>query len=390
MSRQNLLHFYPERIAWIGLILLGAGVFSSLPFLWEMQNAESSQIFLREKRENHSELVPYSFHLGLSRASLGISIPDLQDKMTFSFDPPRPDGTIDNSRVLVRMKESGDSKRVVLPCRLDLEFQKDLLKLASNSSLFWVELSSLGSGQIEVSGWVTALDGTKMDAGRFTIFGEDCPLQAANEFPEGSPFRILSEAKWWGLDLFRKSDAGERIEIGEILEISEGDWLIWNGGKWEKSEEAVANVPIARIQSKTAKMLVLEGWDSDGHTRIGLNLAAGPPFKIRGEDLFGSIRVRSEKQISCTIEKQCMVLKTGDWVLKTGSRWKILRKKDERDAFLNGQLFGELFILEQVFQKQGQKMIQGSLFNPGRTQVVSIEMAAQAGRKAGQKHGRRS
>ena len=80
-----------------------------------------------------------------------------------------------------------------------------------------------------------------------------------------------------------------------------------------------------------------------------------------------------------------MVLKTGDWVLKTNGRWKILRKKDEKDAFLNGKLFGELFILEQISQKQGQKMIQGRLFNPGRTQVVSIEMPAQSARKMGDK-----
>lgn len=89
------------------------------------------------------------------------------------------------------------------------------------------------------------------------------------------------------------------------------------------------------------------------------------------------------------LEKQCMVLKTGDWVFKTGGRWKILRKEQEREAYLNGKLFGELFVFEQIHAKQGQKMIQGRLFNSGRTQAVAIEMAAQSTRKAGEKGPRR-
>ena len=144
-------------------------------------------------------------------------------------------------------------------------------------------------------------------------------------------------------------------------------------------------MPVAHIQMYLGKALVLEGWDNDGHIRVSLNPASGPPFKMRGEELFSSIRMRSEKQISCMLEKQCMVLRTGDWVLKTGGRWKVLRKKEERDAYINGKLFGELFVFDQISQKQGQKMIQGKLFNPGRTQVIAIELSAQSVRKSGGK-----
>lgn len=377
----TILHFHPEKIAWIGALLLAAGAILAFPFLWTMQSIESP--LLREKREKISEKPPYTFSLTLSQSQPGFSIPDLQGKMTFSFDPPRPDGVAQSNRLLVRLKQSGESRRVALPCRIDLEYQRDQLKFAKDPSLFWMELASLPNGQIEAAGWIASLDGTKLSAGQFQISGQDCPIQEAHEFSEGSPFRQLAEAKWWGRDLF-KNAGGERIETSELLEIGEKDWLIWKEGKWQKSDAPDKELPIAKIQSFTPKMLILEGWDSNEHTRIGLPLAASPPFKIKGEDFLSAIRVRSEKQISCTIEKQCVVLKTGDWVLKTGGKWKILRKKEERDAFLNGKLFGELFILEQISQKQGQKMIQGRLFNPGRTQVVSIEMAAQ-GRKTARK-----
>jgi hypothetical protein len=80
-----------------------------------------------------------------------------------------------------------------------------------------------------------------------------------------------------------------------------------------------------------------------------------------------------------------MILKVGDWALKTGGRWKVLRKEEEKNAFLTGKLFGELFAFDQIGQKQGQKVIQGRLFNPGRTQVVAVELAAQSTQKRSRK-----
>ena len=386
MARLGITHFYPERIVWIGAAVLSLGVLLCIPFLWSAKVDLSPFVFVRKKEKKNGPS-PCQFSLGLSGQGPGLSIPDLRDEMTFSFDPPRPDGESLGKRLLVRMKQSAESKRVVLPCRLDLEFQGDLLKFSKEKSLFWVDLELTGNGEIEGKGAIATLEGERIEAGGFTISGEECPIQGAQEFAEGSPFRLRAEARWWGRDQFRGDAAsGERIEIGaDLIEVREGDWLVWENGKWEKKISSERDSPMARIQSSSAKAIILEGWESDGYTRIALNSSIGPPFKVKGEDLFGSLRVRSEKQISCTLEKQCMVLKMGDWVLKMDGRWKILRKKEERDAFLNGKLFGELFILEQISQRQGQKMIQGRLFNPGRTQVVLIEMAAQSGRKIEQK-----
>lgn len=396
MTRQGLLHYYPERIAWIGALVLAAGSLIAIPILWVMGREDFLSLVSKERKEKEIGSSFYSFSLGIREDPPHFAIPALQKEMTFSFDPPRPNGE-GNGRVLVRLTQSGESRRVVLPCRLDLKFQETRLVFAKEPSLFWIELSLALNGQIEAKGFIAALDGTKMDAGSFSLSGQECPIQEAHEFPQGSPFRLLAEAKWWGRDLFLgAATSGERIEIGseELLEIQKSDWLVWKEGKWQRAnplEPVEKEIPIVHIQSTTVpKTLILEGWDSDDHTRLALNLAESPPFKVKGEDLFSSIRIRSEKQISCMIEKQCMVLKLSDWVLKKNGRWKILRKKEEKDAFLNGKLFGELFILEQISQKQGQKMIQGRLFNSGRTQMISIEMAAQSGRKTGEQKRRKS
>ncbi len=387
MTRLGLFHFYPERIVWIGAAVVGLGFFLALPLLFLLYNGNSPFLILNGKKEIAHGIAPYSFSLGLNGDNPALPIPDLQGEMTFSFDPPRPSGTIAGKRLLVRVKKSSESKRVLLPCRLDLEFQRDRLVFAKEKSPFWMDLSLTADGEIEGRGYVASEEVGKIEAGRFVVAGQDCPIQSAQEFAEGAPFRLLAEAKWWGKDQFRES--GERLEMADLVELNEGDWLVWKRERWEKAAAPDPDLPIAHIQSCLGKCLVLEGWDSEGHIRISFNPAAGTPFKVKGEELFSAIRIRSEKQISCMLEKQCMVLKTGDWILKAGGRWKVLRKEQEREAFLNGKVFGELFVFDQIAQKQGQKVVQGRLFNPGRTQMVPIEIAAQTMRK-GRERGKKA
>ena len=96
--------------------------------------------------------------------------------------------------------------------------------------------------------------------------------------------------------------------------------------------------------------------------------------KIKAEELFGSIRVRSDKQISCLLDKQCLIIKINDWVVKISDRWKILRKAEEKEAFLKGKLVGELFVLDQISNKQGQKSILGHMYNLARTQMTAVDL----------------
>lgn len=385
--KTSALHFYPKRIMNIGVIALSIAFALSIPLIILLYNSSEPFFLSNSKTESEKISAPLSFSLGLNDQGPVFPSLKLQEEMTFSFDPPRPDGMVGGEHLLVRMKKSAESKRVVLPCRLDLEFQRDKLKFAKDRSSLWIELSSASNGQIEGKWFVSFMEGKKVDTGAFVAEAQGSPIQGALEFAEGSPFRSLAEARSWGQDLFKKECSGERIEVApnELVELQEGHWLVWKGQKWEKGTSPEKGLPIARVESSSGKGLILEGWDKDGHIRICLAPISNPPFKPKGEELFSSLRIRSEKQISCVLEKQCMVLKVGDWVAKTGGRWKILRKKEERDAFLHGKLFGEFFIFEQIFQKQGQKMIQGRIFNPGRTQVVSIEMAAQSTRSSGEK-----
>lgn len=369
--------------------MLGAALFLALPFLGVLSFGSSPVISFDARKQIEERVSPLSLSLIEKDFSPALPVPDVQKEICFSFDPPRPDGMLNRPQLSILLRKNGACKRAFLPCRLDLEYREGTLSFSDQKSPFWIEIDPAAGGMIEVRVSVTQVLGGRVDTGRFFTEPEEGPILSAQDLPSCSPFKRLAEARWWGVDLFRKEQGqeslGERLEIGdgpssEFIELKENEWLFYNNGKWEKVAcpgEGMGK-PIAHIQSNNGKQLVFEGWNSDVHKRFALPSLTNASFKVRGEDLFSSIRVRSEKQISCMLEKQCLVLKTGDWVAKTEGRWKLLRKESERDAFLTGNATGEIFVFDQIVLKQGQKFIQGRLFNSFHSQAALIEIAAQS------------
>ena len=202
------------------------------------------------------------------------------------------------------------------------------------------------------------------------------------EFSPGTPFRDLAEARFWGQDLLREkygdSTPVQRMEIGtDAIDCAPNDWLIFKDRKWQKISdlEKSEGLPIAHVKTASPQALEMEGWDGTSHIRLKMPISPLPPLKIRGEELFSQLRVRSEKQISCIMDKQCLILRAGDWVVRSANRWKIVRKKEEKALFLEGKIVGELFVLDRIDSKGAVKSIAGQCFSARRTQALPIEFA---------------
>lgn len=372
MDQLTSFHFYPRRVLYVGVACL-VFVILSVPFLFFFNDPFPC---IQERKEELQLEIPLVISLGAERKTLVFPTFSLQEEMLFSFTPPRPGSGCREKELFVRLKKSKEVRKVFMPCRLGLDLRNDALHFSSGDSLFFVELSP--SEEKVLGKWFVESEEKKiLESGSFLLEVKEAPLQYAQELAEGSAFRVLAEAKWLGKDLLLGNV--ERIELSpnEFVEVKEGEWLVWKDGKWGDGREK--DSPVVRLISSSEKGLLFEGWGAEEYVRF-LVAAHSSAFKVRGEDLFSSLRIRSEKQISCILEKQCLVLKVGDWVLKTGGRWKILRRKEERNAFLHGKLLGELFIFEQIFQKQGQKMIRGRLLNVSRTQEIPIDLSAQSSR----------
>ncbi|OGN57192.1 MAG: hypothetical protein A3D96_05970 [Chlamydiae bacterium RIFCSPHIGHO2_12_FULL_44_59] len=381
MNRLSSLHFYPERIAWIGLSLLVLGTCLGASLIFGIERRGFIHCLHKRNLVEMESPSIGDFSFGLKSEILPLSAPHFEDRLIFILDPPRPDRETVSQRCIVKIPGIGSTKKVDLPCQLPLCFEGIELLFGSEGSPLWMELSAVKEGSIQSDVFILE---EKEPSYSFVSRVDRSPIQSAHEFPPDTPFQILGEMKWLGQDQLCPLESGERLERApnELLELRKEEWLVFKDGKWEKSLLGDSNGPIARIESVTPKSLVLEGWDESGHVRLGIGLSSGPPFKVKTDDFLTAIRVRSEKQVSCMLEKQCMVLKVSDWVLKNGSGWKILRKSEERAACVAGGLVGELFILDKIIQKQGQNTIQGRLFNTPRTQVIHLELIATGNRKS--------
>ncbi len=365
---------------WIGGSLIVGGALFAFGFLAKMMPAGSDSFTALDQEVSlPRNRVACEFNLGLKDTSPVLPTPDIQGEMTFSYDPPRPGSLAERDRLLVRLKKSAEFKRVYLPCRLWFETRSEMLSFSSTDSFFWMELAP-SDNQVECKLFIN-VNGETVQSDRFLTAIQECPVRNSLEFPENSAFRILAESQWLGKDLLHER-LEERIKIGssEQLTLKEGEWLVFKNGKWEKGD-VQENAPIAHIESIQLRGLILEGWGDEGHVRLLLNSSKEPSFKIKAEELLSSVRIRSEKQVSCMLEKQCIILRLSDWAIKINGRWKILRKSEERQAFLKGKMAGELFILDEIAQ---QRMIRGRLFNTERTQMIPIEIAVQRSRRTKQ------
>lgn len=386
MSRPVFYPFYPERILWMGAAVLGIGLAIGGAFLFFCINTAPFSLFsvAAKKNELKEEGKPLSFSFDLKEVPIALSLPRVEPEITVSADLPRPDRRVGMGSLFLRLNQSAESKRVALPCRIDLQFNSGKLVFAEHQSPFWLELTDVAKDKVQGVVWVETSSQEKVEAERFTASLQASPLRTPQEFPQRSPFQILGEARWLGHDLFAEKYGGHqtlRIGMGSqanphVLDLREKEWIVWHEDRWVKGTLDEKRLAIARIESSNSKTLILEGWEEDSHIRVALASVAPSPFKIRGEDIFNSIRVRSEKQISCMMDKQCLILKTGDWVMKTNGRWKILRKKEEKEAYQSGKISGELFVFEKIESKLNQKFISGFLFNVEKSQVIPIDLPA--------------
>jgi len=363
---------------WKGIGLIGGGTLiiwafllfgSYRPLLFQPQSLQTREKSLILSFANDGK--PFSFPFSLSQVIAEVSV--------FST-PQRPDRKRENPEMNVCLKSSGECRRIPLPCRLPLQFiDEEILGFAEEKTSFWLELTKEGKNVQAVIGIETLTE--TIEAGRFTIIPQIRAVSEEKRFSENTPFRFLADAKCLGHNLFLEKETGGQIfriliEEGRILDLRKEDWLGFHQKGWNK-EKLDANLPvIAHVESVEGGALLLEGWDGETYIRVSIPLIQTAPLKTKPEEIFKSIRARSERQISCMMEKQCLILRAGDWVLKTAGRWKVLRKLEEKEAYKTGKLEGELFIFERIVSRQEQKIVLGQIFNADKTQSFSVDLPA--------------
>lgn len=213
-----------------------------------------------------------------------------------------------------------------------------------------------------------------------------------------SYFQVLKDAKWWGCDELIRHYGGPEFykyrdkhkiefEMGDETYMcfgAQGDSFFWDNGKWnEGGNEEETGRPIVTIRTVSSKKLELEGWDETGFNSFKLVLTPEyrPERSFNLDHLPTSIRIRNGTQISCILNKRRILLKEGDWLVRTSKGWRTLNKVCEMDDYLNHKLRGDLFIFDKLEKEHGKLVVKGHLFDEMRTSKQSMTIPIMAEKK---------
>jgi len=119
----------------------------------------------------------------------------------------------------------------------------------------------------------------------------------------------------------------------------------------------------------------IEMWDETGfqYLEIKLPLETPPRLQCQMEQMPSSIRMRTSSQVSCLIGKRRVIVREGDWLLKTATGWRNLKTREEIDAVLEHRLRGQLLVFDHL-EREGGSILKGYLFDEMRTQQLPFSL----------------
>ncbi len=315
----------------------------------------------------------------------------------------RPDVLQRESHLLVALKHSKEQKHILNGKTLYLdEGQQDRsLKFSEGPQSLWIKPILLDNGGVlvEVGRKLGALDAPHSEEkGQFVVQTNQTPGKSSSNFQQ--PFaKALKDARVWGIDQLIQKYGGreyagwkEKYKLDFSHEgnpyacfVSTGDQLVWDKQRWRVvgPDEVTMGRPLALVKSVSSKGLDIGAWDESGFSSILLTLSLehAPKFNGRVEGMPSALRLRTATQVSCLLGKKRLILRQGDWILKTSTGWRALRHSQDIEQCLNHQLRGELFIVDALEKEQGRWVLKIDAFDEMRTQIQSLRIPIEAEKK---------
>lgn len=162
--------------------------------------------------------------------------------------------------------------------------------------------------------------------------------------------------------------------------VTEKDVLIWDEGLWRKPKghENTREYPIAEVCSISPQKIELLAFDREGKEMTSISLFITSPHMTppRWNDVFVKPKQRTLHSVSCKLGGKNVVLKEGDWYLKTSKGWKVLKNAEELEAYLHYKVAGDLFVFDKIRKTPQGKIIEGHYFDAKRchSQVVQLPL----------------
>lgn len=288
--------------------------------------------------------------------------------------------------------ESG--KEIYLQYQLSEEGNPDRFQFSSEPTDFWIQPAILDSSSVLIKAAKV-----KDQEERFEFVLTNQAGQGSAEFEQKDFYKCLKKAKWWGQDILFRLYGGEEYQklkdkhklelIGAespyVCLISQGDYLSFENGKWKTIDlaEASSSCPLAYVNEITANQLKIEIWDETGFAHAIFKIALEAAQKsARPESVFSSVRFRTAAQVTCLLGKRRIILKQGDWLLKTAAGWRNLKNLNEVESYLAYQSRGELFIFDGIEKQEGTSLLKGHLIDEMRCLASSVAIPISSEKKS--------
>lgn len=237
------------------------------------------------------------------------------------------------------------------------------------------------------------------EEGEFILHQNDNHIDLSQE--NISLIHPFKEVKIWGKDkFFQQYGAAEYRQLGEKikLEIPQGknreflysglnDYLLFSEGTWKVADQIdviETKAPLAHVRFMGPGFFEINVWDENGFLLFQKQIKEENTMMqhFSPEQVFLTPKLRTAKQISCFIGKKRMLLKQGDWLMKTKTGWRTLRTSMDIENYLNHSLMGELFIFDNLEIKNGQYFLKGHWFNELHTIVQAVTFSINTEKKA--------
>lgn len=360
---------------------LSCFIFFAIP-----KNIENEEINYVEKQlPKEEELKPITGkNLSLLPLKIDLALPAIKEQLEVYSIEPRFDFSIKKIKFDLKFKNLNKIKKINEEDKLYLILKTDgTYDFSDEKTSIYIKLKQVDNKNVKV---FLEADLSDLNINEIKENISDSFIHPINDLSLNSnledkyEFKVLMSSKWWGIDLLlniqnKNKDQKERLEIdGDILELDDKDTLIFKDGKWslKTSTDNSSNYPIGRIININSQTIEFEAWDISGENKYRFSISPNPkvPFSAKLDQLISSVKKRTNTHVSLMIDKQRLILKERDMLIKKDNRWKLLKK----DAFLNEIKNEEIFYFEKIEERNSKKILIGYFFNSMRTDFQKVEI----------------
>lgn len=338
--------------------------------------------------------------LSLSSYKRKSAIPDMSKELLILAKNVRPDRAAKDASLRLALKGSQEEyiakngEQVFLSCDASIGNGSTAYHFSDRKTPLWIRPTILDQKEVLVEvGIFMPSKETETFVEEKTQFIVQHQILTSNGQSGSRPFvAALEEAKLWGQDAFLLQYGGKEYQAWnskQVLEIPSenrslfylvqvGDLFEWRDGEWASATLDLSSgaLPLAAVKTMTQRFIELEVWDESGFYSTLIRLDVQPTMRTgyKNEALPQGARLRTSSQVTCCLGKKRLIVKEGDWILKTGRGWKNLKKAQDIEDYVCRKIRGELFVFDGMVHEHGKLLMKGHWIDETRTQVVPFSV----------------